>query len=116
LGQKDGSWQKVKKLGSLLGDEEDIERRKALAAASFKSLRLLWERKKVTSIGTRMRAYNAFVLPVLLYNCGTWGVTDAVMEKLEVFHRRQLREVLGIKKRELRNEGLYVECGIIELK
>ncbi len=50
--------------------EEDIERRKSLATASFKALRLLWERRKITSVDTRIRAYNALVLPVLLYNCG----------------------------------------------
>ena len=44
------SWRTVKKLGSLLGDEEDIERRKFLAAASFKSVRLLWERRKLLGI------------------------------------------------------------------
>jgi len=88
-------WRKTKKLGLLLGDSEDIERRKVLATASFKSLRLLWERTGVTSVSTRMRAYDALVLPVLLYNCGAWGVSDAIMEKIEVFHRRQLSECLG---------------------
>jgi hypothetical protein len=63
-----------------------------------------------------MRAYNAFVLPVLLYNCGTWGVTEAVIEKLEVFHRRQLREVLGVRKRQLSNKELYEKCGTDRLR
>ena len=31
-------------------------------------------------------------------------------------HRRQLREVLGIRKRELRNEELYAKCGTKKLK
>ena len=110
------SWRTTKKLGSLLGDEEDIERRKRLATASFKSLRLMWERRKITSVETRIRAYNALVLPVLLYNCGTWGVTGGVIEKLEVFHRRQLREVLGIKTRELHNVDLYERCGVSPVK
>jgi hypothetical protein len=96
--------------------EEDIERRKSLATASFKALRLLWERRKITSVGTRIRAYNALVLPVLLYNCGTWGVTGGVIEKLEVFHRRQLREVLGIKTRDLHNVDLYERCGVSPVK
>jgi hypothetical protein len=109
-------WRKTKKLGSLLGDEEDIERRKTLATASFKSLRLLWEHRKITSAKTRIRAYNAFVLPVLLYNCGTWGVTGGVIEKLEVFHRRQLREVLGVKTRDLHNADLYEKCGVSPIK
>ena len=110
------SWRNTKKLGSKLGDVEDIDNRMAKATASFKSLRLLWERKKVTSVATRMRAYNAFVLPVLLYNCGTWGVTEAVIEKLEVFHRRQLREVLGVRKRQLSNKELYEKCGTDRLR
>jgi hypothetical protein len=101
------SWRNTKKPGSKLGDVEDVENRMAKATVSFKSLRLLWERKKVTSVATRMRAYNAFVLPVLLYNCGTWGVTEAVIEKLEAFHRRQLREVLGVRKRQISNKELH---------
>jgi hypothetical protein len=110
------SWRTTKKLGSLLGDEEDIERRKSLATASFKALRLLWERRKITSVNTRIRAYNALVLPVLLYNCGTWGVTGGVIEKLEVFHRRQLREVLGVKTKDLHNVDLYERCGVSPVK
>ena len=109
-------WKKTKKLGSLLGDSEDIERRKVLATASLKSLRSLWERKGVTSIGTRMRAYNALVLPVLLYNCGIWGVTDAIMNKIEVFHRKQLREVLGVRTRNIRNVELYKRCSTTPLR
>jgi hypothetical protein len=109
-------WRKTKKLGSLLGDAEDIERRMSLATASFKSLRLLWERRKVTSVSTRMHAYKALVLPVLLYNCGTWGVTEATMHKLEVFHRRQLREVLGVRTRGVHNKDLYKRCNTCPLR
>jgi hypothetical protein len=104
-------WRKTKKLGSLLGDEQDMERRKVLATATFKSLSALWKRRKITRISTRMHAYNTLVLPVLLYNCGTWGVTEGVMEKIETYHRRQLREILGVKTRDLRNEELYRRCG-----
>ena len=63
-----------------------------------------------------MRAYNALVLPVLLYNCGTWGVTDLVIKKLEAFHRRQLREVIGVRTRDIHNAALYKRCGTCELK
>ena len=103
-------WRKTKKLGSLLGDTEDIKRRKVLASVSFKSLRSLWTNSKVTSIKTRMNAYNALVLPVLLYNCATWGVAENIIDKLEVYHRRHLREVLGVKTRDIRNEDLYKLC------
>ena len=112
----DSEWKKTKKLGSLLGDEEDVERRIVLATASFKKLRLLWERKKLTSIETRMRAYNALVIPVLLYNSGTWGITNKIMDRLEKFHRRQLREIIGVKTRGVHNENLYKICNTYELK
>ena len=54
-----------------------------------------------------MNAYNALVLPVLLYNCATWGAAENIIDKLEVYHRRHLREVLGVKTRDIRNENLY---------
>ena len=31
--------------------------------------------------------YKAFVLPTLLYNCCTWGVTNSCMDRLDAFHR-----------------------------
>lgn len=40
-------WKKVRKLGSLLGDEEDIERRMNLATVQFKALNY----KAVGSVG-----------------------------------------------------------------
>ena len=86
----------MRKLGSLLGDEEDMERRMSLASAQFKQLTKLWEKSSKTAVETRMRVYNSFILPSLLYNSNTWGVTDAAIHKLETFHRRQLRTVLGI--------------------
>ena len=110
MNSRPGAWRKTKKLGSQLGDEEDIERRMLLATSAFKSLRKLWEQRKVTRIGTRMQAYNALVLSVLLYNCGTWGITQGVMERLEVYHRRHLREVLGVRTQDVSNAELYKRC------
>ena len=36
-------------------------------------------------------------VPTLLYNCETWGLTEAALEKLNAFHRRQLRNLFGIR-------------------
>ena len=38
-------WRKTRKLGSLLGDAEDVTRRKQLAAVAFQRLWSLWVRK-----------------------------------------------------------------------
>ena len=68
---------------------------KTIATTAFKSLSVLWKRKKITRINTRIQTYNTLVLPVFLYNCGTWGVSRVtegiLMEKIETYHRKQLR-------------------------
>ena len=42
-------WRNTKKLGSLLGDEEDIKRRKQLASIALHNMNKIWKRKKIHS-------------------------------------------------------------------
>ena len=110
--EKGAAWRKAKKLGSLLGDEEDVERRIALAMVQFKSLEKLWKRPQCASLRARMRAYNAFVLPVLLYNASTWGASQSIVNKLDVLHRQHLRRVRGVAwPFRISNKVLYASCG-----
>ena len=94
--KQEEEWRKVKKVGSLLGDEEDIERRKQLATVAMNKLQLIWIKNQVNQ-KTKMKLYRALVKSILLYNCSTWGVTQSIEQKLDAFHRRQLRRVLNIK-------------------
>ncbi len=104
-------WRTVKKLGSLLGDTEDVTRRIQLAAVAFHRFWKIWFRRKFISEKTRLRIYNAYVLPILLYNCGTWGLTTSCMSKLESFHRKHLRLILGIHwPNTISNKALYKRC------
>ena len=67
-------WRMTKKLGSsLLGDGEDVTRRKQLANVAFHKMKTLWLRHHHVSEELRLRLYNVFVLPVLLYSMGTWA-------------------------------------------
>ena len=43
-----------------------------------------------------MKLYNALVKSVLLYNAGTWGLTKEDEKNLNSFHRKQLRQVIGV--------------------
>ena len=105
------SWRKPKKVGSLLGDHEDVERRKQLAAASFNKLKSLWIRRDRVKEHTRLKLYNSVVKSVLLYNCGTWGLTKQDEEKLDTFHRRQLRSLIGVSfPQRISNINLYKRC------
>ena len=65
----------------------------------------------------RVRLYNVYVLPILLYNCGTWGLTDHDIESLEAFHRRHLRRVLRVHyPQHISNAALYKRCKTAPLR
>ena len=101
-------WRKTKKVGSLIGDSEDIKRRKDLSTVAMNKLFNVWIRKDKIKMKTRVRLYKTLVRSVLLYNCGTWGVTRAEEESLNAFHRKQLRRVLGIHyPTRITNKSLY---------
>ena len=71
------SWRSVKKLGSLLGDSEDMCRRKQLSVAASKKLNKIWTRRHKIKLPLRIKIYKTMIKPVLLYNCGTCGITKA---------------------------------------
>ena len=105
------SWRNVKKVGSLIGDTEDIMRRKQLAIASLNSLFKIWIRKDHISENRRLKLYQSLVKPILTYNCGTWGLTKRDEDQLDSFHRRQLRIVIGKKYPHIiSNKNLYIRC------
>ena len=50
-----------------------------------------------------------------MYNAGTWALTKAQSAKLDVFHRRHLRQMLIIRwPRKISNEKLYKACEVEE--
>ena len=101
-------WRKTKKLGSLLGDREDIARRKQLATAALNDSNSLWIRNKRTRLKQRLRIYSATVPPILLYNSSTWGMSKNDEESLDAFHRQHLRRVMNVKwPHRISNKKLY---------
>ena len=83
----------MKILGSFINIEEEIAHRKRLAEAAFNKHHHVMTNRSI-SVRNRVRAYNVFVRPVLLYNCQTWEMTEKHEEKLESFERRLLRRCL----------------------
>ena len=67
-------WRTVKKLGSLLGDKEDVCRRKQLSIAALNKLQSIWIRKEKIKQALKIKLYKSLVKPVLVYNSGTSGV------------------------------------------
>ena len=112
-GNQDTSWKSVKKLGSLLGESEDVHRRKILALVSFRKLKNVWKQHKILSPKARIMAYQAYVESALLYGCETWGLTKLEWHMLDTFQRRLLRSVLGIKwPHRIRPSTLYKLSGL----
>ena len=101
-------WRTTRKLGSLLGDAEDVARRMHLANVSFHKMWTVWFRGAQISLPLRLRLYSAFVLPVLTYNMGTWGLTKTELNRLDAHHRRHLRQIIGIRwPHRISNDALY---------
>ena len=108
----DERWRNTVKLGSMLGVEEDISRRKRLATCTLHQLWVIWLRGNHALEPLRIRLYSSFILPILLYNCGTLSLTETEEKKLDSFHRQQLRAVIGVKYPHIiRNEALYKRTG-----
>ena len=63
--RKDEEWRTVKKLGSLLGDSEDIARRKQLSIVSLKDMNKVWIRNDHIKQKLKLKLYQALVTPVL---------------------------------------------------
>jgi hypothetical protein len=115
--KEEETWRNTKKLGTLLGDPEDLARRKQLAASSFQNLSQIWtgKRNKI-STEKKLQLYNTYITPILTYNSCTWALTESELSELESFRRRQLRRVLGVQHpRRISNEKLYSTCKMTEL-
>ncbi|GFR71283.1 hypothetical protein ElyMa_003808200 [Elysia marginata] len=84
-------WKKVKKVGSLIDDNEDIERRKQLSFTALSRLNNLWLKDNKIKTATKVILYKSLVKSILLYNCSTWALTHTEEEKLNAFHRKQLK-------------------------
>jgi hypothetical protein len=116
--REDEKWRMTKKLGTLLGETEEMHRRKQLAAEAFKKLWQIWSKSKQNKIGLpkRLTLYKAYILPILTYNSCTWALTATELEELEAFHRRQLRSIIGAHyPHRISNQKLYKRCNSDEL-
>ena len=98
-------------LGSALDERGScgvkIERRIRLDLWRFNELRKpVWSQSSI-SVKTKMQIYEATVLSVILYGCETWTCTDKDYKRLNIFHTKRLRAILGKRKDEISNKNLY---------
>ena len=67
-------WKKCKLVGTLLGNEEDIKRRKQLACAAFAENKKALCSKRI-QLKIRLRIFEALVASIFFYNCEIWTLS-----------------------------------------
>jgi len=101
----------VKKLGSKLGAYADIQHRIILANAAFRRAWKIWLHDRTIHRTTRLKIYNATILPIFLYNSAALHLTQQQLEKFDAAHRKHLRHILRIyHPRHITNDQLYLQC------
>ena len=111
LSKKEDAWRSTKKVGSLMGDKEDVKRRKQLSNSAIYKLKNIWIGKDKINHNIKIKLYKALVKSILTYNCGTWALAQTELNKLDAFHRKQLRKVLNIYyPTKISNKTLYKKC------
>ena len=106
-----GSQVSIPKLGSNIQPSLDIKNKCIKATVAFKKLYSLWFRSHLVNQSTRIKIYNAYIPPILMYNLHAAGLTQAHLNNLDVFHRKQLRIILRIHyPAKISNKALYQLC------
>ena len=100
-GQKLKVVDKFTYLGSTLSQnqtiDDEISLRLAKASAAFGRLNTtVWTRRGIR-LETKLKVYQAVILPTLLYGCETWTIYQRHAKKLNHFHTKCLRRLLAIK-------------------
>ena len=76
--------------------EPDTLRRLGLASSAMNSLHKVWKLKKL-KLTTKLAIYRTCIIPVLLYGSDTWTLLKSDLRRLEAFHQRCQRTILGIR-------------------
>ena len=81
---------------NMANSREESIRRMGIASTALQRLGRIWKQRRL-SIETKFRLYKCLVLSVLLYGSETWAMTKKDWMRLEAFHTKAQRRILGIK-------------------
>ena len=60
------------------------------------SMSRVWLQSKL-SLATKLRIYETCIVPILLYGSETWTILKADLDRLQAFHMRAQRRILGVR-------------------
>ena len=87
----------------------DVDRRIAQASKAFGALRKSVFMDKNLTLTTKRRLYDACVVSILLYGAECWTPLRKHEKKLNTFHHRCIRTILGISNRKQWTEHITME-------
>ena len=71
----------------------------------------VWIKGNKLKTSTKIKLYKSVVKSILFYNCGTWALTLSEEERLNAYHRKQLKKVLNFRcPKKIKNKSLYRIC------
>ena len=86
-------------LGSVISKDGDVEKevntRLAKAAAVFRRLSTIWKSGSL-GLNIKLQLYTAVVVSTAIYASETRKSTRRIENKLDVFHQRNLRKIIGV--------------------
>ena len=101
--------ERTKKVGSLIDDDKDIERRKQLAAVALYKLNNVWIKSNKLKTSRKIKLYKSLVKSILLYNCGTSAFT--LTEEERFIPPKTIGKILNIRyPKKITNKSLYRIC------
>ena len=84
----------------------DVEKRIAQASRAFGALRKSVLLDSDLNISTKCKVYQACVLSVLLYGSECWTLLKKNLRKLDSFHNRCVRTIMGISNKQQWSERI----------
>ena len=71
----------------------------------------VWIEGNKLKTSTKIKLYKSLVKSILFYNCRTWALTLTEEERLNAYHRGQLKKILSIRyPKKITNKSLYRTC------
>jgi hypothetical protein len=90
-----------KYLGSIIAAtpslRQEVRVRRGRAWGAFQQFKQIWSNKNLRT-KDKMRAYEVFVRPHLLFGVETWNATAGDLQSLEVTHSDCLRTIMGVRR------------------
>ena len=105
------NWKKSKKENHSWGTKWTYRGERTMQQPPSTEKNKLSNDKKI-QVATKLKMYKTLEKSILLYNCSTWALTKTQEQEIDAFHRKQLRQILGIRYfTKISNASLFKKTG-----